>query len=125
MAGGDARYTLDRGVSLYKTIAMGRPRISAAMVNGRITAEQMEWLTERAEELGGNLSAALRQAITDARFLEFARENFKQFREANPEFEGFGYDDEGSTWVFDFILRGPRGSESDDLELRRQEADEQ
>jgi hypothetical protein len=46
-------------------------------------------------------------------------------RWANPDFEGFGYDDEGSTWVFDFILRGPRGSESDDLELRRQEAEEQ
>jgi len=43
------------------------------MVNGRITVEQMEWLQDRAEELGGNLSAALRQAITDARLLAMAR----------------------------------------------------
>ena len=35
------------------------------MLNGRITTEQMEWLQEKADELGWNLSAALRQAQTD------------------------------------------------------------
>jgi hypothetical protein len=47
------------------------------MINGRITGEQMAWLEERAGELGGNLSAALRQAITDARILEMAREDYQ------------------------------------------------
>ena len=57
---------------------MGRPRTqNVAMINGRITIEQMEWLQQRADELGGNLSAALRQAITDARTLEMARRDFE------------------------------------------------
>lgn len=47
------------------------------MVNGRITGEQMAWLEERAEKLDGNLSAALRQAITDARILEMARKDYR------------------------------------------------
>jgi hypothetical protein len=47
------------------------------MVNGRITGEQMAWLEERADALDGNLSAALRQAITDARLLEMAREDYR------------------------------------------------
>jgi hypothetical protein len=50
---------------------------TSAMVNGRITGEQMAWLEERAAELDGNLSAALRQAITDARILEMAREDYR------------------------------------------------
>ena len=55
----------ETGFLLYNTV-MGRPRgmRNTAMVNGRITATQMEWLQARADELGGNLSAALRQTIT-------------------------------------------------------------
>jgi len=37
----------------------------------------MEWLEALANELGGNLSAALRQAITDARLLEIARADYR------------------------------------------------
>ena len=48
---------------------MGRPRgmRNTAMVNGRITAEQMDWLQELADELGGNLSAALITLLSDYR----------------------------------------------------------
>src|SRR2546425_774325 len=64
---------------LYNT-PMARPRGSknTAMVNGRITAAQMEWLLALADEVGGNLSAALRQAITDAQVLEMARMEYER-----------------------------------------------
>jgi hypothetical protein len=110
---------------------MGRPRGSknTAMVNGRITAEQMEWLLGRAEELGGNLSAALRQTITDARFLEMARADYKRLREEHPEFriprndDGDGVED-GSSRVVEVILGLAGLSEADDLALREEEAGE-
>jgi hypothetical protein len=96
------------------------------MVNGRITAEQMEWLLKRADELGGNLSAALRQTITDARFLEYARDDYKRLREEHPEFsipwndDGDGIE-HGTSRVLQVILAGPL-SETADLELRKEEA---
>lgn len=102
---------------------MGRPRGSGkntAMVNGRVTAEQMEWLLARAEELGGNLSAALRQTITDARILETARLDYRHFRSENPEFELPPARD-GEEWTWDFHL-AISVSETADLELREEEA---
>src|SRR5438309_1311470 len=103
---------------------MGRPRGSGkntAMVNGRVTAEQMEWLLARADELDGNLSAALRQTITDARFLEMARADYKRLKEEHPEFRIPRNDDgdgvqEGTTRVVEITLGWPM-SESDDLAL--------
>ena len=110
-------------------ILMGRPRGSknTAMVNGRITAEQMEWLLARADELDGNLSAALRQTITDARFLEHARNDYKHLRDEHPEFriprhnDGNGIDD-GTSRALEVILAWRGMSESDDLALREEEA---
>jgi hypothetical protein len=102
---------------------MGRPLGSGkntAMVNGRVTAEQMEWLLARADELGGNLSAALRQTITDARLLEMARSDWRAFRTEHPDIE-IPWNDEGASWVWELAL-GLRGSESEDLELREEEA---
>jgi hypothetical protein len=96
------------------------------MVNGRITAEQMEWLQERADELGGNLSAAIRQTITDARLLEQAREDYKELRREHPEFEIPPYDDgdeferDGSSRFFAVIL-SLKMMDGEDLELREQE----
>jgi hypothetical protein len=113
---------------LYNTV-MGRPRGSknTAMVNGRITAEQMEWLLARAEELEGNLSAALRQTITDARFLEMARDDYKLLKEEHPEFRIPRHDDgdgvqEGTSRFLDIVLAVKGMSESDDLALREEEA---
>ena len=57
------------------------------MLNGRITTEQMEWLHDKADELGGNLSAALRQALTDARLFEMARNDYRDLCATNPDFE--------------------------------------
>jgi len=97
------------------------------MVNGRVTAEQMEWLLARADELGGNLSAALRQTITDARFLEAARDDYDLLRKEHPEFHIPRHDDgdgthEGTSRLVAVVL-GWRGmSESDDLALREEEA---
>jgi hypothetical protein len=79
------------------------------MVNGRITAEQMEWLETRADELGGNLSAALRQTISDARFLELARADYHK--------------DDGTTRVVELVL-AMTISDPTDLELREEEAKE-
>jgi hypothetical protein len=91
------------------------------MVNGRITAEQMEWLETRAQELGGNLSAALRQTITDARFLEIARLDYKALRREHPDFTIPPHDDDGTTRSVDLIL-SLEASEATDLELRKEEA---
>jgi hypothetical protein len=92
------------------------------MVNGRITVEQFEWLQARADELGGNLSAALRQTITDARFLEMARIDYKRLRDEHPEFEIPRDDEEGGTRVLGFILGWSQPlSEVEDIELRREE----
>jgi hypothetical protein len=105
--------------------AMGRPRgtgKNTAMVNGRVTAEQMEWLLARSEELGGNLSAAFRQTITDARFLEMARSDWRAFRQEHPDVS-IPYNDEGASWVWEFVLGFP-ASETADLELREQEAEQ-
>jgi hypothetical protein len=105
---------------------MGRPRNSGkntAMVNGRITAEQMEWLLARADELGGNLSAALRQTITDARVLEMMRVDFRTFEDEHPDFD-VPATDEGVTWGWKLLMRMPM-TESADLELREEEAGEQ
>jgi hypothetical protein len=89
------------------------------MVNGRITGEQMEWLQARADELGGNLSAALRQTITDARLLEMARQDYKSLRQEHPGF-GMPPDEDGATRVAEAALV-MKMSETDDLELRRRE----
>jgi hypothetical protein len=107
---------------LYK-ITMGRPRGSknTAMVNGRITAEQMEWLLARAEALGGNLSAALRQTITDARFLEMAREDYRVLVEEHPTFR-IPRRKDGMSRLVDVVLNAPGLSEVADLELRDEEA---
>jgi hypothetical protein len=92
------------------------------MVNGRITLEQFDWLQVRADELGGNLSAALRQTITDARFLEMARSDYKRLREEHPEFEVPRDDEDGTTRAMDFILGWSKPlSEVEDIELRREE----
>jgi len=105
---------------------MGRPRGSGkntAMVNGRVTAEQMEWLLERADQLGGNLSAALRQTITDARVLEMARADYKVLKKEHPEFEIPPNDDDGSSRVVAVAL-GLSMQDSEDIELRKEEAGE-
>jgi hypothetical protein len=90
------------------------------MVNGRITAEQMEWLLQRADELDGNLSAALRQTITDARFLAMARDDWRAFHKEHPDHK-IPWNDEGASWVWEIVL-SLRGSEPADLELREEEA---
>jgi hypothetical protein len=97
------------------------------MVNGRITAEQMEWLLARADELDGNLSAALRQTISDARFLEIARDDFKVLKEEHPEFRIPRHDDgdgvhEGTSRMVEIVLAWRDMSESEDLALREEEA---
>jgi hypothetical protein len=93
------------------------------MVNGRITAEQMEWLEARAEEVGGNLSAALRQTITDARLLEMVRIDYRRFGLDHPEVE-IPFDDDGTSYTWDAVLKMPGLSETDDLALREQEKDQ-
>jgi len=92
---------------------------NTAMVNGRITATQMEWLQARADELGGNLSAALRQTITDARILEMAREDYKQLREEHPDWT-IPADEDGMSRFLAVMLNIPFG-DSEDLELRLEE----
>jgi hypothetical protein len=93
------------------------------MVNGRITAEQMEWLLARADGLGGNLSAALRQTITDARLLEIARDDYKQLRDEHPEFSIPLYGgEEATSRAVAVVLSGLLGSETEDLALREEEA---
>src|SRR3954470_15110199 len=92
---------------------------NTAMVNGRITSEQMAWLEARAEKLGGNLSAALRQTIADARFLEIARQDFHALRREDPEFK-IPQQDDGGDRALGLIL-GLRPADPEDLELRLQE----
>ena len=98
---------------------------NAAMLNGRITAEQMEWLQEKADELGGNLSAALRQALTDARLLEMARRDYRQLREEEPEWcipmEKWEDGSEGPSRTLAVVLE-MRMTEAADSELRELEA---
>src|SRR4051794_16361360 len=103
-------------------IAMGRPRGSkhTAMVNGRITAEQMEWLQARADELGGNLSAALRQTITDARLLEMARADYRALLDEHPDWVIPRDSERGTTRTLEFALEHTI-SETDDLTLRKEE----
>jgi hypothetical protein len=109
---------------LCTNLQMGRPRTrNVAMINGRITPEQMEWLQAKASELGENLSAALRQAITDARTLELAREDYKLLRAEHPEFEIPPHDDVPETRLLAIVL-SMKMSEADDLELRREELGE-
>jgi hypothetical protein len=92
------------------------------MVNGRITVEQMEWLEARAEELGGNLSAALRQSITDAILLEMARGDYRNLLEEHPEFSIPRHaPPRDSTRLVEAVLVS-RLVDSEDLELRREES---
>jgi hypothetical protein len=103
---------------------MGRPRgtgKNTAMVNGRVTAEQMEWLLARADELDGNLSAALRQTITDARFLEMARQDYRLLRKEHSDFAIPRDDEDGTSRVVEIVL-GMSMSETADLALREEEA---
>jgi hypothetical protein len=108
---------------LYNNSIMGPPRGSkhTAMVNGRITAEQMEWLQARADELGGNLSAALRQTITDARLLEMVRADYRVFRDEHPEIL-IPPGAEGASYLWDTMLV-LKMTETEDLELRQEESD--
>lgn len=103
---------------------MGRPRGSGknvAMVNGRISAEQMTWLLDLAEKMGGNLSAALRQAITDARVLEWARSDYEALLVEHPDFEIPPHDDDGTSRFLQLALR-LRGFEDDaEREIRAEE----
>lgn len=102
---------------------MGRPRTrNVAMINGRITVEQMEWLQARAEDLDGNLSAALRQSITDAMLLEMAREDYKLLREEQPEFSiPRNPPPIASTRLVETVLVFPM-VDVEDAELRREES---
>ena len=95
---------------------------NTAMVNGRITAEQMEWLQARADELDGNLSAALRQTITDARLLEMGRDDYKQLRAEHPEFSIPPTDDEAHTSRFLQVILNLKMGDPADLELREEES---
>lgn len=91
------------------------------MVNGRITAEQMEWLLARAEELGGNLSAALRQTIADARMLEMAKQDYRHLLDERPDFAIPRHEDDGTTRVVELVLLANL-SDPEDMELRKEEA---
>jgi hypothetical protein len=98
---------------------------NAAMLNGRITVEQMEWLQQKADELDGNLSAALRQAITDARLLEMARIDYRRLREEEPDWdismEKWEDGSEGPSRTLAIVLGLPM-TDSTDAELRELEA---
>jgi hypothetical protein len=106
---------------------MGRPRgmRNAAMLNGRITTEQMEWLQEKADELDGNLSAALRQALTDARLLEIARLDYRRLRDEEPDWcipmEKWEDGSDGPSRTLAIVLGMPM-TEVADSELRELEA---
>jgi hypothetical protein len=92
------------------------------MINGRITPEQMEWLGEKAAELGGNLSAALRQAITDARLLEMARLDYKNLLIGHPEFRIPRDDEDGASRTVEIVMSGLRLTDTEDSRLRDEEA---
>jgi len=50
----------------------------------RVTAAQAAWLRDLAErEYEGNFSAAVRRALTDARLLEMARDDFDRLQRDN------------------------------------------
>ena len=67
-------------------------------------------------------SAALRQAITDARLLEMARRDYRALRAEDPDFEIPRYTDPpGESRTLANVL-GMRVSESEDLEMREAEA---
>jgi hypothetical protein len=113
------RNEFDDAEFLSYNMIMGRPRGSGkntAMVNGRVTAEQMAWLLAKAEELGDNLSAALREALMDARLLELAREDYKRLREDHPDFQ-IPLDDDGSSRFLAIALE-IKMFDSEDLRLR-------
>src|SRR5436190_59344 len=98
---------------------MGRPRTrNVAMVNGRITVEQMEWLQKRADEMGGNLSAALRQSITDAQLFEMAREDYRALREEYPDWSIPDNPPPVATTRFLAAVLTISMTDSDDLALR-------
>ena len=92
---------------------------NTAMVNGRITAEQMAWLEWRAAEIGGNLSAALRQTIMDARLLEMARADYKLLLADYPDYELPPHDD-GMTRFAHQVL-SVKYADPEDIELRKRE----
>ena len=92
------------------------------MVNGRITLEQFAWLQAQADELGGNLSAALRQTITDARLLEMARNDYQLLRKEHPEFEIPHHHDDGTSRIVAIILGLSDVTDTEDVELRREES---
>jgi hypothetical protein len=87
------------------------------MVNGRITGEQMAWLEAKAAGLDGNLSAALRQAITDARILEMAREDYR-YLVKHHGLDLPRYEDGTSPYLAVAMIEH---SETADLELREHE----
>jgi hypothetical protein len=93
---------------------------NTAMVNGRITAKQMEWLQQLTDELGGNLSAALRQTITDARLLEKARADYRALLEDHPGFEMPRLEPSGTSRLADAVLL-MKLVDPEDVELREQE----
>ena len=93
------------------------------MVNGRITGEQMARLEERAGELDGNLSAALLQAITDARLLEMARASYQELLRENPDFQIPNFED-GSTSIPQIVASCFVGTEAEDARLREPEPGE-
>jgi hypothetical protein len=116
---------LDNSFLLYNNPFVGRPLGSGkntAMVNGRISTEQMEWLLKKAEELGGNLSAALRQAITDAQVLELARDDFDHLRLEHPEFDIPPHDDDGTARFLSAALRWRTFRDDQEEAIREAEA---
>jgi hypothetical protein len=75
------------------------------MLNGRVTAEQMEWLIALADEkYEGNLSAALREALTWAELLQYARDDYLRLVDEHPEFSIPRNDDDGTTRVVEAAL---------------------
>jgi hypothetical protein len=96
---------------------------NTAMLNGRITAEQMAWPEDRASTLNGNLSAALRQTITDARVLELMREDYKRLQREHPEFAIPPDDEDGTSRVVEVFLSLAMG-DTEDLALRELESGE-
>jgi hypothetical protein len=110
---------------LLYNMLMGRPRGSGkntAMVNGRISGTQMDWLLELADRMGGNLSAALRQAITDAQVLEAARSDYEQLRVEHPEFEIPRHDDDGTTRFLWTALHWRDWQDEDEEAIRKEES---
>jgi hypothetical protein len=93
------------------------------MINGRVTLEQLEWLEQRAVELGGNLSAALRQTITDARLLEMARADYRDLLAEHPRFR-FPRHEKGASRGLELLLTMEL-TDTGDEQLRRTEASDE